>query len=388
MLNWLFHVKDDKLNSVDLNEFWIINEDFSKTQVVVLDLLNQQNIANNNEHVVWLNNLFTSTRLLVVLRELEFEVAETVRVIKTKRDEYEEKHGTATQKQQKKKNRELNTRLNDLKLKYEAQLEWEQLYEAISEDKKVIQFAWKDQQIVLFMSTVHIDQQHVEKLRRRSVKIFINARTFRAPFDDLAIKKLFISDFIDLYNHFMNDVDVIDQLRCYYDTQRVHLKTWKSLWHFLLNTTIVNSYKIINIIELRSYTKLRKHDSHKLFRMKLIQKLYDHFERIAKFFSDLHDHKRKELTQLVRHASAIEHDIRVQLSEKLHYCLSCQISSRIARKASVRKPLQNLSTNSIRAEQRRQRPAKSSLGCELCRMFICKKISCWNEHLEVCIASN
>ena len=228
----------------------------------------------------------------------------------------------------------------------------------------------------------------VEKLRRRPVKTSTNARTSRAPFGDLTVKKLPIPDFIDMYNHFMNGVDVADQLRCYYDTQRVHLKTWKPLWHFLLDTTIVNSYKIINTTELRPYTELRKHGSHKLFRMELIQELYDHSERIAKPFPGLHDHKRKELTQLVRHAPAIEHGIRVQLSEKLHYCLSCQISSRIARKASVRKPLQNLSTNSIRAEQRRQRPAKSSLGCELCRMFICKKISCWNEHLEACIASN
>ena len=75
------------------------------------------------------------------------------------------------------------------------------------------------------MSTVHTNRKTVETLRRRPAKTSTNARTSRAPFGDLTIKKLPIPDFIDLYNHFMNDVDVTDQLRCYYDTQRVHLKT-------------------------------------------------------------------------------------------------------------------------------------------------------------------
>ena len=252
----------------------------------MLDLLTQQNIDDNNKHVVWLNNFFTSTRLFFLLRNFEFETAETVRVIKTKKNEYEKKHDIKTQKQQKKQNKRLNSNFNDFKLKYETQIEWKQLYEAISTNQKITQFVWKNQQMMLFINTIHIDRNIVETLRRRLVKIFTNARTNRASFDDLTIKKLFIFDFIDFYNHFMNDVDVIDQLRCYYNTQRVYLKIWKFLWHFLLNTTIVNSYKIINIIELRLYVKLRKHKSHKLFRIKLIQKLYNNFVRISSPFEN------------------------------------------------------------------------------------------------------
>ena len=386
VLDWLFHAKGDKLGSVDLDEYWIKDEGFSKTQAVMLDLLTQQSIADINKHFVWLNNLFTSARLLSVLRELEFGAAGTVRVTKTKRDEYEEKHDTAAQKQQKEKNRGLDTRLSVLKLEYGAQLEWGQLYGAISEDKKVAQFAWKDQQVVLFISTVHIGKQHVEKLRRRSAKTSTNARTSRAPFGDLAIKKLPIPDFIDLYNHFMNGVDVADQLRSYYDTQRIHLKTWKPLWHFLLDTTIVNSYKIIYTTELRPYAELRKHGSHKLFRMDLIQELYDYSTRVASPGGSK-NYRKKELAQLVRCAPPIEHGIRTQLSEGQHYCVPCSIGYRIARKTTVRKPLQELSMNSILAENRRQRSFKTSLGCKLCRMFICKSITCWKEHLEACIAS-
>ena len=63
---------------------------------------------------------------------------------------------------------------------------------------------------MLFISTIHIDRKIVEILRRKFVKIFINVRIFCASFDDLAIKKIFIFDFIDFYNYFMNDVNVID----------------------------------------------------------------------------------------------------------------------------------------------------------------------------------
>ena len=61
-------------------------------------------------------------------------------------------------------------------------------------------------------------------MRKKSIKINTNAKIFRIVFDDMTIKKLFIFDFIDLYNHFMNDVNVANQLRCYYNTQRIYKK--------------------------------------------------------------------------------------------------------------------------------------------------------------------
>ena len=322
-----------------------------------------------------------------MLRNFEFEIANIVRVIKTKKNEYEKKHDIKTQKQQKKKNKKLNTFLNDFKLKYEIQLEWKQLYEIIFVDKKIIQFVWKNQQMMLFMSTIHDDQQKIERFRRKFVLIFINVRTFRVSFDDLTIKKLFIFDFIDFYNHFMNDVDVIDQFRCYYDTQRMHLKIWKFLWHFLLNITIINSYKIINIIELRSYAKFRKHNFHKFFRMKLIQKLYDHFARISSFSKSFKNYKKKKLTQLIRRVFSIKHDIRVQLSENKHYCMSCSINHRKISKIYVRKFLKQLFINNILTKKRRQKCFLTKLNCKLCRMFICKNITCWKKHLKICIIS-
>ena len=69
-------------------------EGFSKTQAVVLELLAQDGIAKNRNHIVWLDNLFTSVRLLVALKSEGFGAAGTVRTKKTAREVLEEKEGT------------------------------------------------------------------------------------------------------------------------------------------------------------------------------------------------------------------------------------------------------------------------------------------------------
>ena len=50
----------------------------------------------------------------------------------------------------------------------------------------------------------------MSRLRRRLIKIAINARTSRALFREDHVKQLDIPEFIDLYNYFINNVDVAD----------------------------------------------------------------------------------------------------------------------------------------------------------------------------------
>jgi len=84
ILDWLWHARGDKAGLVDLDETFT-EEGFSKTQAVVLDLLTQRDAELNEplyplgKHVVWLDNLFTSVKLLTRLRELGIEAAGTVR---------------------------------------------------------------------------------------------------------------------------------------------------------------------------------------------------------------------------------------------------------------------------------------------------------------------
>ena len=51
----------------------------------------QQMHDNGRNHTVWIDNLFTSARLLAVLRELRISDTSTVRTTKTKREKKEEK---------------------------------------------------------------------------------------------------------------------------------------------------------------------------------------------------------------------------------------------------------------------------------------------------------
>jgi len=44
--------------------------------------------------------------------------------------------------------------LSEIKLTHAAQIPWGELYTDVSEDESVIEFAWKDANVVLFMSTV------------------------------------------------------------------------------------------------------------------------------------------------------------------------------------------------------------------------------------------
>lgn len=81
---------------MDLNNFFIKELGFSKTQAVIFDLLSQHEIADQFQHIIWLDNLFTSIRLLTQLEDDKFEAAGTVRTTRTKREKKEAKSDTKT----------------------------------------------------------------------------------------------------------------------------------------------------------------------------------------------------------------------------------------------------------------------------------------------------
>ena len=91
-MDWLWHAKGEKKGPVDLDTSFTEDEGFSKTQAVVLDFLTQednngQRLYPPHKHVVWLDNLFTSVKLLTRLRGLSIGGAGIVRTTKTKREE-------------------------------------------------------------------------------------------------------------------------------------------------------------------------------------------------------------------------------------------------------------------------------------------------------------
>ena len=143
VLDWMYHAKGDKAGPVDLDDYWTVDRRFSKTQAVVLDLVSQKGIQKDLYHIIWLDNLFTSTSLLTELKKEGFGGAGTVRITKTAREEVEEKGGTTKQRQRAKKehNRGIQSDLSKLKLRHSLQIPWGDEYAMVSEDGEVFQVA-------------------------------------------------------------------------------------------------------------------------------------------------------------------------------------------------------------------------------------------------------
>ena len=181
ILDWLWHAKGDKKGPVDLDPSFTEDEGFSKTQAVVLDLLTQRDGETNErlypprKQVVWLDNLFTSVKLLTRLRDLGIGGAGTVQTTRTKRKEQGDLEGdikeaiTAAGKAKKKvPTKQISQRLAELKLTYAAQIPWGILYRELSSNEQVMEFTWKDANVVLFMSTVDDGKFYTSTLRLKS----------------------------------------------------------------------------------------------------------------------------------------------------------------------------------------------------------------------------
>lgn len=72
-----------------------------------------------------------------------------------------------------------------------------------------------------------------------------------------------------------------DLLRCYYNTQRAHNKNWMPLWHFLLDTSVVNAGNISHCTPDWPSQGAWEHASHKRFHIKLPSQTFERSERLG-----------------------------------------------------------------------------------------------------------
>ena len=98
----------------------------------------------------------------------------------------------------------MNEKLLELKIKWSNHIAQGELYGCLSSDQKVLQLAWKDSQIVLFMTTLVDAQMTVSRVRKRPNK---KDKWIKQAFRDQPFKRVKIPDFINMYNYLMNGVD-------------------------------------------------------------------------------------------------------------------------------------------------------------------------------------
>ena len=202
-------------------------------------------------------------------------------------------------------------------------------------------------------------------------------------FGNKAIKELSIPQFIDMYNHFMGSVDQANQLRSYYNMQRTHQKSWKALYHFLLNTTVINCYKLSTKSVPGHWPT---HNTHKAFCKDLISALFEHSKRLTKPPGPVNTIEDADIYK----APAEEHRQRpIWLSNKQQSWVACVSANRKTTiKPKARKPFIKLLVNTIQKPHnskewaRQRRPPKTKLGCPLCNIHLCAHGPCWQEHLN------
>jgi len=120
---------------------------------------------------------------------------------------------TRAKKPDRERNFGINEKLLELKIKWSNHITWGQLYGCLLSNEKVLQLAWKDTQIILFITTLIDASTTVSRLRKRPNK---KDKWIKQVFGDQPFKRLKIPDFIDMYNHLMNGVDQANQIRTYY----------------------------------------------------------------------------------------------------------------------------------------------------------------------------
>ncbi|QSS61274.1 hypothetical protein I7I51_03447 [Histoplasma capsulatum] len=107
---------------------------------------------------------------------------------------------------------------------------------------EVLCLGWKDNNIVLLLSTVHLPDSFVEHVRKRPGLSSTNGPQIRRIFEDNWQKAVKIPTIIDDYNHNMNGIDQAKQYRASYETHILTNQTWLTILYLIIDHAIVNAY--------------------------------------------------------------------------------------------------------------------------------------------------
>jgi Transposase IS4 len=410
---------------------------FPPTQQVVLELLSRMP-NEGRHHCVWLDNLFTSEALLLFLREREIGGAGTVRMGGTKAEETwqkqdedlpdlpgnpqqaavsddgalsnptvllvpKEKYRSAaddalpstelpqTSTTQDSTNSALNTdkkvfanglhpALATLKKSYNSTLEWGRFFGVTTAEGKVLQFAWRDSSIVLFMSTINAPEKTVLRLRKRPSAA---NKQVRDVFGGEVVKWLEIPALIDMYNHHMNGVDLADQKRASYAPMRRLRRTWLPLFFYCFETAVSNAAELF----MDGDKQKIKQSGHRKFRQACAMKMMSYGDAKRPLPSQLEnklqaliDESKSRRSFPTQTSCTGKH---VVLDEKARACSACTKAQRnVTGSVAARKPLAELSESYLGANRKapRSRPPRTRYGCSKCKIFLCQTKQCWKSH--------
>ncbi|KAF6813516.1 AC transposable element-derived protein 4 [Colletotrichum sojae] len=223
----------------------------------------------------------------------------------------------------------------------------------------VNQFTWKDNALVLFLTTVFQDGREVIRNRRRPAGDSAAKRAVRQVFGPDVRKDLPVPEPINEYNHKMNGVDTSDQMRSYYQYGRpIRRGGWQSIaWNFLLEVIVVNSF----FLQLWGEPNWRTVKSQYHWRQLLAAQLIQQFGPLA---------KARQRSRPKRANDKKNTSIPWQQHRKGSRGINSPCSYCGSRKALRREALSEISGNNLTRKKTRK-------GCLDCNVASCIDRDCW-----------
>ncbi|KAG6979697.1 PiggyBac transposable element-derived protein 4 [Fusarium oxysporum f. sp. conglutinans] len=247
-------------------------------------------------------------------------------------------------------------------------------------DNQVNQIAWKDNKLVLFLTTVFTgaDDERVLRQRKKPSSKKSEAKPIRRFFGDEAIKMINIPTVAAKYNDQMNHVDRGDQLRSYYKYDHpLRRGAWQALaWTFLLDVALVNSY----ITQLHApQPNWKRYTNQREWRECIYNELfnaYGHDSQARQRYraGDERDLREPELQRehINREISHVNRNVKSS-------CLACKgcRQGEMRAKAPEWSPLTEVSGNEKKKRKRKLRK-QTWYGCRICDVAICNNRNCWD----------
>jgi hypothetical protein len=203
-------------------------------------------------YVLYLDNYFTSIPLFSILRKENIGAAGTTRPSGI----------------------DFPALLITLRKNWSTKLDWGTTIADIVDN--VLCIGWQDNNFVLGLSIVHTIHQASSWVTSKCncpSKTSTNAAITRKVFGNLPSMHLDILTWVDDYNHNMNSVDLANQFRQPYNTQRIAYWTWMPLLYWVLDQAAINAFKIAVLLGAQPKDN---HSTHLEFRRALYQRLLDY----------------------------------------------------------------------------------------------------------------
>lgn len=316
----------------------------NKTQAVVIHLLDLLPPSLAPYHV-YLDNLFTSTKLLEMLRKKGYTATGTCRTTS----------GVLSELVELKK-----------KDKGEGEMPWGTLYAMPTASNQVNQIGWKDNAFALIMSTYWEADTKVLRVRKRPKLSSSKAKTARLPFGDQSEKEMWIPEVYDAYNHNMGAVDVADQLQGHNQgLRRIRRGGGQAVDQFLLSTVLCNCY----LLSLYSNWDEIGHWNQDNFRVKLVEALLVIGTDGKVPCKRLFPHTDSESFQVPLHHHS---HVKMPTRKDCTACKGGQHSDRPLKRVALSEVASNLGRSSNRRT--------SHWGCKECKVALCREGSCFERY--------